>query len=56
MAIIREGLSNVPLDLSFFIVNPCSLFHSITMDGKKEFRRYSCLTLNKWMLLWLMRV
>ena len=29
-----------------------SLFHSITVDGKKEFRKYSCLTLNKGMLLW----
>ena len=29
-----------------------SLFHSITVDGKKEFQKYSCLTLNKRMLLW----
>ena len=29
-----------------------SLFYSITVDRKKEFRKYSCLTLNNWMLLW----
>ena len=28
-----------------------SLFHSITVDGKKEFQKHSCLTLNKGMLL-----
>ena len=33
-----------------------SLFHSITVDGKKEFRKYSCLTLNKGMLLWFLVV
>ena len=26
------------------------------MDGKKEFRKYSCLTLNKGMLLWFLVV
>ena len=33
-----------------------SLFHSITVDGKKEFRNYPCLTLNKGMLLWFLVV
>ena len=33
-----------------------SLFHSITVGGKKEFRKYSCLTLNKGMLLWFLVV
>ena len=28
-----------------------SLFHSITVDGQKEFQKYSCLALNKGMLL-----
>ena len=28
------------------------LFHSITVDGEKEFCKYSCLTLNKGILLW----
>ena len=32
------------------------LFHSITVDEKKEFRKYSCLTLNKGMLLWFLVV
>ena len=31
-------------------------FHSITVDGKKKFRKYSCLTLNKGMLLWFLVV
>ena len=29
-----------------------SLFHSITVDEKKEFRKYSCVPLNKGMLWW----
>ena len=33
-----------------------SLFHSITVDGKKDFRNYSCLTLNKGTLLWFLVV
>ena len=33
-----------------------SLFHSIIVDGKKEFRKYSCLALNKGMLLWFLVV
>ena len=33
-----------------------SLFHSITVDRKKEFWMYSCLTLNKGMLLWFLVV
>ena len=33
-----------------------SLLHSITANGKKEFRKYSCLTLNKGMLLWFLVV
>ena len=28
------------------------LFRSITVDGEKEFCKYSCLTLNKGILLW----
>ena len=32
------------------------LIHSITVDGKKEFWKYSCLTLNKGMLLWFLVV
>ena len=33
-----------------------SFFYSIAMDGEKEFRKYSCLTLNKGMLLWFLVV
>ena len=31
-----------------------SLFYSIAVDGKKEFRKYLCLTLYKRLLLWLL--
>ena len=33
-----------------------SILHSIRVDGKKRLQRYSCLTLNKRMLLWLLEV
>ena len=33
-----------------------SLFHSIAVDGEKEFRKYSCLKLNEGMLLWFLVV
>ena len=46
-----EALTN-----SEFQILLSSLFHSITMDGKKEFWKYSCLTLNKGMLLWFLVV
>ena len=32
------------------------LFHSITVHGEKEFCKYSCLTLNKGILLWFLVV
>ena len=41
---------------SAFRILLLSLFHSVTVDGKKEFRKYSCLTLNKGMLLWFLVV
>ena len=44
------------LTYSKFRILLYSIFHSVTADGKKELRRYSCLTLNKRMLLWLLVV
>ena len=48
------GLIN--LTDSNFRILLLSLFHSITVDWKKEFWKYSFLTLNKGLLLWLLVV
>ena len=52
---LRISLLKAPSDSEFWILLSSS-FHSITVDGKKEFRKYSCLTLNKAMLLWFLVV
>ena len=41
---------------SEFRIPLSSLFHLITVNGKKELPRYSCLTLNKGMFLWFLIV
>ena len=47
---LRICLLKVLTDCEFRILLS-SLFHSTTVDWKKEFRKYSCLTFNKGMLL-----
>ena len=44
------------LTSSKFRILLLSLFHSITVYPKKEFQKYSCLTLNKGMVLWFLIV
>ena len=50
----KDLFLKAPTDSKFRILLP-SLFHSITVDGKKEFQKYS-LTINKGMLLWFLVV
>ena len=59
-SIIEIGLINLricflkALTNSEFRIWLLSLLHSITVDGKKDFQKYSCLTLNKRMLFWIL--
>ena len=51
----KDLFLKAPTDSEFRIFLS-SLFLSVTVDRKKEFRKYSCLTLNKGMLLWFLVV